>query len=490
MNVRKFSASTSRQALQLVRQGLGPDALILSNRAVEGGVEILAVAQGDLPLDATPAPVAARERADKAQDSPRSAPPAAPAPSASARTAFTPAASAPAAPTPAAPAQAAFAPAAFAPGAPAPAAPAPARTAFAPTAYAAAASARTGSTRAASTPAATAPTVPAPTTPAPMAAEDSASRSLASEIKSMRGLIEEQLVYQAWDTAQRSDPGKARVLRDMLHAGFSASLARQFLAKMPPGLEAEQKMSWVKAVLGRNLRTIARADEIVERGGVYALVGPTGVGKTTTVAKIAARCVVRYGADRLALLTTDGYRIGAHEQLRIYGKLLGVRVIAVKDASDLQFVLDDLRGKHLVLIDTVGMSQRDEMIAEQLALLSASAVQRLLLLNATGNGETLDDVVRVYRGGGLHGCIITKTDEAVGIATALDVAIRHQLLLHYVTNGQRVPEDLHLPDREYLLHRALRPVTAPSVYHLEVAECQLLLATASAGNARAGASLG
>jgi len=408
MNVRKFSASTSRQALQLVRQSLGPDALILSNRAIEGGVEILALAPEDLPQPAAEAQAAPRDRQVKT-----------------------------AAPT---------------------RRPQPAATMV----------------------------------PAAGAAEHTDARSLASEIKSMRGLIEEQLVYQAWDTAQRREPGKARVLRDLLHAGFSAALARQFLAKMPSGLGAEEKLAWVKAVLGRNLRIVAAADEIVERGGVYALVGPTGVGKTTTVAKIAARCVVRYGADRLALLTTDGYRIGAHEQLRIYGKLLGVRVIAVKDASDLQFVLEDLRSKHLVLIDTVGMSQRDQMVAEQLELLSASGteVRRLLLLNATGNGETLDDVVRAYRGGGVHGCIITKTDEAVGIATALDIAIRHQLALHYVTDGQRVPEDLHLPDREYLLSRALHPVTAPSVHHLDAAECQLMLATAPGGGAFAGASLG
>ncbi len=410
MNVKKFFASTSRQALQLVRQGLGPDALILSSRAVDSGVEFLAVAPGDLPPQAAMAQAAPRERQGKVAGPARSAPPAA----------------------------------------------------------------------------------PVPVAPAATAAEDSGSRSLAREIKSMRGLLEEQFVYQAWDTAQRREPGKTRVLRDLLHAGFSATLARQFLAKMPPVLEAEQRLGWVKAVLGHNLRIADGADEIVERGGAYALVGPTGVGKTTTVAKIAARCVVRYGAERLALLTTDSYRIGAHEQLRIYGKLLGVRVIAVKDASDLQFVLEDLRGKHLVLIDTVGMSQRDQMVAEQLELLSTSGteVRRLLLLNATGNGETLDDVVRVYRGGGVHGCIITKIDEAVGIATALDIAIRHQLSLHYVTDGQRVPEDLHLPDKEYLLARALRPNTAPSVHHLDAEECQLILAAAPAGNAFAGASLG
>ncbi len=400
MNVKKYFASTSRQALYQVRSGLGPDALILSNRAVAGGVEILAVSQGDLPSHAASIPSSPRESRDTPQE-----------PDGGPRTA---------------------------------------------------------------------------------AADDTLSRSLASEIKSMRGLIEEQMVYQAWDTAQRRDPGKARVLREMLHAGFSPALTRQLLAKMPSGLASEQKLEWVKAVLDRNLHTVAAADEIVERGGVYALVGPTGVGKTTTVAKIAARCVVRYGADRLALLTTDGYRIGAHEQLRIYGKLLGVRVLAIKDESDLQFVLDDLSSKHLVLIDTVGMSQRDQMVAEHLALLSSSgvAVRRLLLVNATGNGETLEDVVRIYLGGGLHGCIITKTDEAAGIATALDVAIRHKLALHYVTDGQRVPEDLHLPERDRLLQGALRPSSTRSIHHLDSAECQLLLATASAGAAIAGAGIG
>jgi flagellar biosynthesis protein FlhF len=189
------------------------------------------------------------------------------------------------------------------------------------------------------------------------------------------------------------------------------------------------------------------------------------------------------------LLSTDGYRIGAHEQLRIYGKLLGVRVIAVKDASDLQFVLEDLRGKHLVLIDTVGMGQRDQMVAEQHALLSAPGthVKRLLLLNATCSGETLDDVVRAYSDGGVHGCIITKLDEAVGNATVLDVAIRHRLSLNYVTDGQRVPEDLHLPDRDNLLTRALRPVGAPSAHLLDASECQLMLATATSGVAMTGA---
>ena len=166
---------------------------------------------------------------------------------------------------------------------------------------------------------------------------------------------------------------------------------------------------------------------------------------------------MRYGADKLALLTTDGYRIGAHEQLRIYGRILGVPVHVVRDGDDLRRTLSDLRDKHMILIDTVGMSQRDRMVAEQAAMLTrAGAVNRLLLLNATCRGDTLDDVIRAYAGEDLAGCILTKVDEAASLAPALDAVVRHGLLLAYIANGQRVPEDMHLPNRNYLLHRAFK----------------------------------
>jgi flagellar biosynthesis protein FlhF len=206
-------------------------------------------------------------------------------------------------------------------------------------------------------------------------------------------------------------------------------------------------------------------NEILEKGGVYALVGPTGVGKTTTTAKLAARCVMRHGPGKLALITTDGYRIGGYEQLRIYGKILGVMVHSVKDESDLRIALDELKSKHTVLIDTVGMSQRDKMVAEQVAMLSGAGTQvkRLLCLSATSTGETLNEVVRSYEGDGLAGCIMTKLDEAATIGSTLDVIIRQKLNLYYVANGQRVPEDLHIANRQYLIDRAfkLKRETAP-----------------------------
>lgn len=462
MNIRKFFANTSRQALQLVRQGLGPDALILSNRPTEGGVEILAMAQHEMPqleagalADKPPAPGAQVEAGPSRHRAAALAPSELRRPGVGRDPVTEPASSEHGTPV--------------------------SIRDWVP-AYAGT-TGETGTKLRAEQPYRESPFATAMPA-APGTAPQRLTVGIDIELQSIRRLIEEHLGYQAWDLAQRRDPGKSKVLRGMLQAGFSAALARQFIANMPDALAANQKLDWIKAGLERNLRTIVPTDEIVERGGVYALVGPTGVGKTTTVAKIAARCVVRFGADRLALLSTDGYRIGAQEQLRIYGKLLGVRVIAVKDATDLQCVLQDLRGKHLVLIDTVGMGQRDQMVGEQLAMLGApdASVRRLLMLNATGHGETLDDVVRVY-GQGVHGCIISKTDEAVGIATALDVAIRHQLRLHYVTDGQRVPEDLHLPDRAQLLARALHPIGAATAHHLNEDESGLMLATAPAPNA-------
>ncbi len=226
-------------------------------------------------------------------------------------------------------------------------------------------------------------------------------------------------------------------------------------------------------------------NEILEKGGVYALVGPTGVGKTTTTAKLAARCVMRHGPGKLALITTDGYRIGGYEQLRIYGKILGVMVHSVKDEADLRIALDELKGKHTVLIDTVGVGQRDKMVAEQIAMLSGagSQVKRLLCLNATSTGETLNEVARSYMGEGLAGCILTKLDEAATIGSALDVTIRQKLNLYYVANGQRVPEDLHVANQQYLVDRAFKLKRETAPFQFNDAEFPLVMAnTARAMN--------
>lgn len=376
MKAQSFFAETSREALRQVKDVLGPDAVILANRQVEGGVEIVAMAGRDVARynDNSSRTATGRHAAANTRPSPDQAPPA-----------------------------------------------------------------------------------QRPQPPAP----DSSAQNIVAEIKMLRGLVEEQLAGLAWGESQRREPVKAKLLRLMLNTGFSALLSRQVLQKMPAGCDIEKGIKWIKAALAHNLRSAGDNDNIVDRGGVYALVGPTGVGKTTTTAKLAARCVVKHGADKLALLTTDSYRIGGHEQLRIYGRLLGVTVHAVKDAEDLRLTLAELRHKHMVLIDTVGVGQRDQVVLEQETLLNScgAEIRRMLLLNATCNGSTLDDVVRAFHGESAHGCIITKMDEAASLGVVLDTVVRHRLVLHYVANGQKVPEDLHPANAPNLTHYAFKPQT-------------------------------
>jgi flagellar biosynthesis protein FlhF len=296
-----------------------------------------------------------------------------------------------------------------------------------------------------------------------------------AELKAMRGLLETQLATLAWSDSLRRNPLRTKLTRLLLTAGFSPALARGALAKLPDDFSEEQGGKWLADVIARNVPVAEAEDNLVTRGGVYAIVGPTGVGKTTTTAKLAARCVVRFGADNLALVTTDSYRIGAQDQLRTYGKILGVPVHVVQDESGLAGAIASLRRKHLVLIDTVGMGQRDTRVIEQVSMLANSGAKRVLVLNATAHSETLEDVVQAFQGKALAGCIVSKADEAVRMGSVLDTILRHRLTVHFVANGQRVPEDMHEPNAQYLVHRALKAPAPAQAFRLAEEDFPLLM---------------
>lgn len=449
MNARKFIAATARDALRKVKETLGPDAIILSNRGVPGGVEIIAVASLDMAMISSPAgdvPSVGEDYTVKlSSQAPRRAE------TASAATSATPS---PAAKTTQATVRS------WVP--PSPSVPHPVEAHVRPQIQECVVDETLN---------------PVASTRNPPEAEIVPAEVM-SEIRALRRIVEQHLAGFAWGEAARSAPVKTEVLKQMLDAGFSPQLSRDLLAELPQQLDGKEALSWVKGEADRSFRTLDAENDMVDRGGVYALVGPTGVGKTTTTAKLAARCVLRHGASKVALVTTDGYRIGAHEQLRIYGRILGVSVHLVKDAEDLRQTLSDLQHKHMVLIDTMGMSQRDRLVGEQIAMFGDSRVKRLLLLAATARGDTLDDVIRAYRGDDLAGCILTKVDEAASLATSLDAIMRHSLRLYYVSNGQRVPEDLHLPNRAYLLHRAFKDLPENSPHRLDGVEPAMLMANA------------
>lgn len=415
MNVKRIVAKTSREAMRQLRDTLGPDAVILSNRQVEEGVEVLAMPAEDIASMAPPA-------ADL----------------------------------------------------PPPPAPTVAPRSEMDTAPAVAFKRRLVERVA-----------------VPSADTAQLAQSVIGEIKAMQAKLESQLADIVWRDLPGRDPSAAAVMRDMLGAGFSATLARELMESLPKS-DVDQAQAWMRTTLMKRLDIMQSEADLLDGGGVFALMGPTGAGKTTTTAKLAARFVVRHGADKLALLTTDSYRIGGHEQLRIYGKILGVSVHAVRDAADLRLALSELRNKHTVLIDTVGMSQRDRAVAEQVEMLyqAGKPIKRLLLLNATSHGETLNEVVQAYQTRGLDGCILTKVDEAASLGPALDCAIRHQLRVHYLATGQRVPEDLHLANRQYLIHRAFKTRTLASPWQLDDSELPFVLSGAQGIAAESAVSLG
>ncbi len=270
----------------------------------------------------------------------------------------------------------------------------------------------------------------------------------------------------------------AALQRRLLAAGFGHALVGDLLSALPseladsaPDSASDSERAWLERQLVARLSVASDPEALLDEGGAIALVGPTGVGKTTTTAKLAARYVMRHGPERAVLVTTDAYRIGAQDQLRIYADLMGIEMHALDADQPLETLLPRLVDKHLVMVDTVGMSQRDRRLLEQIAHLRADsrAVRLVLLLNAASQGETVDEVVTTYVqaaravGGCLEDAILTKQDEAARLGGALDTLIRHGLTLHFVSHGQRVPEDLGLADGEALIREALE-VGGPSPF--------------------------
>ncbi|MBW8847051.1 MAG: flagellar biosynthesis protein FlhF [Burkholderiales bacterium] len=541
MNVRKFTARTSREALALVKQAFGADAVVLSNKNVPEGVEVLAMAPEGMgqieqiaasaPRTVARPPVQPQVQAQPPQQSPR-------APFAE-RARQEPSFGAPEVRSDVE--QLAMSTLSFQDyvrervlrrrqaeltGQPDPVAQ-PAAAPQKPPAVsldaaraqreqrAAEAMAALAPKRAAPTPARSQPRpappvlrdeirIPTAATPAqqravpqlgdvgaaepmPLPGQPSAGQrnqmDMASELRQMRGLIEERFSSLAFMEKLQRQPVQARLTQKLLELGFSPALVRKLAESCPSDFKAgsphepADETAWAAHVLSRNLQTGEAAPAIEDRGGVFALIGSTGVGKTTTTAKLAAHFATRHGAGQLGLITLDAYRVGAHEQLRAYGRILGVPVHTAHDRASLDDLLDLLSSKKLVLIDTAGMAQRDSRTQELLDMLAHPSIKKLLVINAAQQGETIEDVVNAWKGAACEGVVLSKLDEAVKLAPALDTLIRHKLKVLGVANGQRVPEDWHRLPSAALVQRALMSA-ASGAWRMDNADVNLIFAGA------------
>ncbi|NID06569.1 flagellar biosynthesis protein FlhF [Luteibacter jiangsuensis] len=412
MKIKRFVAPDMRQAMRQVRDEQGPDAVILSTRRLDDGIEIIAALDYDEALvreagfgfdqpkrDESPMR-AVRDEAERAAriDQARAA-------------------------------TAAAVERATKSGAPA-AANAPQRQSSAALA------------------ASVADVVRAATV---MPNNDAAVNGVRAEINNLREMLEVQLSTLAWNQMDREQPLRARVLREMTRLGIDGDVARALCAELPPGMTSDQARYLPLGLLSRNIRTSGRNFDTVG-GGVTALVGTTGVGKTTTIAKLAARAVLRHGASNVALISADQYRIGAGAQLEHYGRLLGVRVFNAHDATSLRNVLLQLRGRHTVLVDTAGLAGNDPKLQQQFDTLRATSDVRVcLVLAANAQAQAIDGAIRAYAPLAPQSAILTKLDEAPLIGGALSALIRHDMPLDYTTDGQRVPEDIATADARKLV---------------------------------------
>lgn len=279
--------------------------------------------------------------------------------------------------------------------------------------------------------------------------------SMRFELNGLRELLEVQLGSLAWNQLQGSRPAQANLWRRLQRVGLSGPLSRDLL-EMIPDID-EPRQAW-RMLLAHLARMIEVPDvEPLEEGGVIAMVGPAGMGKTTTLAKLAARYVLKYGAQNIALVSMDSFRIGAQEQLKTLGRILNVPVTHVDPGQSLAQALDPLLRKRVVLIDTAGLQASDPALRMQLESLAGRGIKsrNYLVLATTSQKQVLTAAYHSYKRCGLAGCILTKLDETASLGEVLSLAISHELPVAYLTDGPRIPDDLHIPRRHQLVTRAV-----------------------------------
>jgi flagellar biosynthesis protein FlhF len=405
MQVKRFFAADMRQAMKLVRDELGSDAAIIGNRRIAGGVELTAA------LDYTPSALAPRvPNAELEQELRKTQ----------------------------------------------------SRIATAQAELAGRNESEQGNRQLFAGQSLTAsepliePLVQAPAAPvAPAPVDPRLFDAMRSELSGLRELLEVQLGSLAWSQLQGNQPQQASIWRRLQRIGLSGPIARELL-DLTAGIR-EPRQVW-RMLLAHLARKVAVPEvEPIEEGGVIAVVGPAGMGKTTTLAKLAARYVLKYGAQNLALVSMDSYRIGAQEQLKTLGRILGVPVTHVDPRQSLAQALEPLLRKRVVLIDTAGLQASDPALRMQLETLAGRGIasRNYLVLATTSQKQVLTAAYHSYKRCGLAGCILTKLDETGSLGEVLSLVIEHELPVAYLTDGPRIPDDLHLPRPHQLVSRAV-----------------------------------
>ncbi len=279
---------------------------------------------------------------------------------------------------------------------------------------------------------------------------DDEFRQMQNDLSSMRGLLETQLSGLVWKDASRRFPLRAQILRNLSRLGLAPDIANIIIDRLEPTDDVKSLWSAPLTALAQTLPVVE--DDLLQKGGTIALIGPTGVGKTTTIAKIASRFAMDNWSDDIALISADSYRIGAKEHLSAFANIIGAKVYSATSFDELSETLTRLKDKKLVLIDTEGRSQRDRDLSSRLAAYGRNAdrVKFYLTLSAATQEAALDETIREFNKVPLEGCIVTKIDEAAQLGCVMSALIRNELPAAWFSDGQRIPDDLHSAARKKL----------------------------------------
>jgi len=275
---------------------------------------------------------------------------------------------------------------------------------------------------------------------------DKFMQEMRNEIKSLKTALDSKLSEVSWNQGVQTNPVRINLLRRLAEMGFSKKLSIKIANRLDSHQDSELAFDKAKEMLTKVLPVAD--DNLMDYGGIVALVGPTGVGKTTTIAKLAAKFIMKHGSRQVALITTDNYRIGAHEQLTTYGQLLDVPVRSAANAEELRSHINSFSDRRLILIDTAGMSQRDMRLAEQIQTLQQEYVpiKTYLVMSAATQYKAMNEIINAFKIFKPESSILTKLDETVIQGSAISAIIEHQLPISFMTNGQQVPEDIYFPE--------------------------------------------
>ena len=294
---------------------------------------------------------------------------------------------------------------------------------------------------------------------------DNLLMEMSRELKSLRAEMDSKLASISWGAISQSNPVRAELLQRLAGMSISRKLSVKIANRFAKQTDGELAFSQSQELLAKVL-PIAD-DDLLQYGGIVALVGPTGVGKTTTIAKLAAKFILKHGSRQVALITTDNYRIGAHEQLNTYGRILDVPVRVASSATELHHLINGFADKRLILIDTAGMSQRDMKLVEQINTLqqSGQTIKSYLVMSAATEYKAMNEIIKAFQVFEPQASILTKLDEAATIGSAISSIIEHNLPLAFIADGQQVPEDMHVPCARTLIAQCVAELDQETDYN-------------------------